>query len=74
MTRSAIAAFLALSLQACSSGVWDAALTGMCIASEASCIKSCQRDYETGYSSASGYDYCEASCTGGGNGCAFTAN
>ena len=64
----------ALLLSSCASGVWDAAFTGMCIASEASCIKSCQSDYGDGYLGASGYDYCASSCTGGGNGCAFTSN
>ncbi len=74
MTRPVIAALCTLLLQSCSSGALDAALTGMCVASEANCIKSCQRDYKTGYSSVSGYDYCAASCTGSGSGCAFTAD
>ena len=74
MMRLAIAILLAFSIQSCSSGIWDAAFTGACIASEASCIKSCQGDYQSGYASALGYDSCAASCTGGGNGCAFTSN
>lgn len=64
----------ALLLSSCASNVWDTAATGMCIASEASCVKSCQRDYQDGYLGAGGYDYCASSCTSGGNGCAFTAN
>ena len=74
MVRMAFAVLFFLLLQSCSSGFWDTALTGMCIASEADCVKSCRRDYKDGYSDSFAYDSCTASCTGGGNGCAFTGN
>lgn len=74
MTRLAIAAIFSLVIQSCASDVWEAAGTGLCIASEADCLKSCRHDFEGGYADNFGYDYCAASCTGGGNGCAFTAN
>ncbi len=78
MARLLAAIFTLLFVSACSSGIWDAAFTGMCIASEASCVKSCQNGYkrsgDSGNADGIGYDYCAASCTNGGNGCAFTAN
>ncbi|MEO1251921.1 MAG: hypothetical protein AAFW81_06205 [Pseudomonadota bacterium] len=73
MTRSSIIAALSLFLSACgTNGFWDAALNGMCIASEASCMKDCYRDDNGRYAGGYGAKACEASCTSGGSGCAFT--
>jgi|GEM_PF-5758249 len=60
------AAFL---LQACASGVWDAAATGMCIAADAGCMKDCYRDEDGRYIGGYGAKACEASCS---SGCAFS--
>ncbi len=71
MKRWAFVAAISLFLQSCSSGVWDAAFTGMCIAADASCQKDCRNSYRSGDSSGFGYDACVSSCS---SGCAFTGD
>lgn len=69
MTRPAVLLPAILFFQSCASGAWDAAVTGMCIAAEANCMKDCYRDDEGRYGGGYGAKACEASCS---SGCAFS--
>jgi len=60
--------FLGLFVSSCSSFGWSEVATGLCIAGDANCLKSCRRDYKE-YGSVLSYESCTAMC--GAGDCAF---